>query len=352
MRNFQNVVKTPVSKDTIKLLKQHKFKRFGLRGIFSKADEAYLFELFKPENDLSVEELDENLISLDADRFNNLRNSVTTLDGIEDAIKLATDYHLLPNIEHASVFRTLNDNHFDFYETEKESLARLEEFKSSNENKMPLPLISLTLISEKQSIDIYHSTTRKQEGAISNNSFLKEKTGRATNNPHTVSRLRILTPESYEEELKVIETIHAFNINESILEITIASKHAEYNERFLSYFRTLKFKGEDLVLNLDIDGLISKKNNETKISSELLEIIRRLYKEYIQTHEGKKIIVRPFSKNMDYYRQELFKDQIYSYLIKESISSEERSVLSEKIVVEVAPRHYTRSSMLLSPHYM
>ncbi|KAI5149919.1 hypothetical protein ENBRE01_1199 [Enteropsectra breve] len=141
-----------LSLTTILLIKQSKFERFGLRGIYPCVEELYLYLLFREESSETLEKLNKiyrdnnNLIKVDdAAKYNNLKNSVTHLTCTEDIFREAMRYCLLDNIQEATLHMHGNRRSYDLYPEEKciEKLLKLHKENCNSVKTLPMSLKKL-----------------------------------------------------------------------------------------------------------------------------------------------------------------------------------------------------------------
>ncbi|KAI5149409.1 hypothetical protein ENBRE01_0881 [Enteropsectra breve] len=135
--------------DTVSLLRQYKFDEFGMKGIFSTADELYFYLLFKDQDLNSLENKDVATGEIiDYSEYNNLRNTVTHLIAMEDVVWLALKYSFIKNIHSATFYVRRYYNNYDLNTNEQLILEELKEFKrnSTDVQQKPLSLVNLKII--------------------------------------------------------------------------------------------------------------------------------------------------------------------------------------------------------------
>ncbi|KAI5148142.1 hypothetical protein ENBRE01_0130 [Enteropsectra breve] len=347
----------------VSLLRQHKFEKLGLRGIFSKADKSYLFQILNEtpstagttsEEIREILKLEEDSFSIPVDEFNNLRNSVTTFIGTEETVKLVLDNHFIPNIERANAFFYLKNNNYDLYSSEERVLKKLEELKKSSDNKAPLHLSRLTVIPQNFPNEWQYSTTRKQkgkEGAL----FLHETSGLTNSNAYTVSRLVVHTHVNHTRDAKAMESIHLLAVADDTLEITVTKDDVENIDRFSKYLASLHFKGKKIELCLDIECFMHLHEGSRKIKRDVLDMIIAIYQDHIQPFNGKRLTAHFSSEKIpaDFSTEDLEYLIFDHYVTKKNLMREEQSaeltMLRDKIAAAIS-WHYNIREMETTPH--
>ncbi|KAI5148143.1 hypothetical protein ENBRE01_0131 [Enteropsectra breve] len=319
-----------LSKDTTKLLKQHSFEKFGLRGILLGADPVYVFRVFEPEP-----------LSNGLNEFNKLKRSVTHFVGINETVRLAAEYGLVPNMKDASIHLQEYNTKHPLCLEEQCVFAELEDFKQNNKNAVPLPLDTLEIIPESFPKNY---TVPASRGSARKGSPVPVVESQNIAFCHSPCRLVLLNSVSYARDLKSMEKISSFAASEDILEISLTTDDISDREYFLQNLAALNFTGKFLVLNMAADTFIIPENTKGlyKIGEATLKTICRIYKEYINGKEKRLKLRFNFRRGCSINKAYLER-LVLSYILKTSSlpenCAEEKEAIGNKISIEIACKY-------------
>ncbi|KAI5152112.1 hypothetical protein ENBRE01_2577, partial [Enteropsectra breve] len=387
LSGFEIVGYNKLNMRTVMLIKQNKFERLGLRGIFSNADPVYLFLILRRESNATFEEFlrsleskEERDFSQDIGQYSNLSRSLKHLIGNEEIIRLATEHHLAKNIQIASAMLELCNRNYELYDDEQRVSETLEEFKKNNTNKVTL--ITLKVIPSNYLKGFVIPTKRKRNNSSPTVYFNEVQIDSYV---HSVTKLIVCNSVFYTREIKAMEAIRSLAVAERTLEITVTKADTYSISTFLKNLAALEFTGKNLVINVSVFNFIDKDENGAfaNINDKMLEMIHRIHQEYIQiydvqnneiqnndvqnneiqnndaqnhdvqNHQGKRLYVHFYSLSPVLCSSLFLENQIYEYILDKDLylaeKSEESQRVGEGIVVELVWDCYTNQKSSV-PH--
>ncbi|KAI5151976.1 hypothetical protein ENBRE01_2473 [Enteropsectra breve] len=304
-------------------LKQYKFKTLGLRGIFSKADLAYMWLAFKEEgttdgkcySNLALEDDSEHEYGVTTSEYNYLRNSVTHLVGSEEIIQEALRYRLVENLVAGTAVLHRYNDHYKLYEHEMAIMEEYNNFKKNCKNgrDYPLPLITLKVDATKDLMEQYYFGIRemnkyllntiplykilKQNGKLiySVNNLVILEEGPYIESYGSVKALRTITTSEvrpYGKSYDVAYALKTFVKINDTLEVAV-TEHDLKDSHFNYWLKTFDLEVLNLVLNYQLNEYVIDKNGEKyqKLSKYSITPAYELLKAYYDSTSNNTLTV-------------------------------------------------------------
>ncbi|KAI5152219.1 hypothetical protein ENBRE01_2661, partial [Enteropsectra breve] len=346
-------------------LKQCKFEKFGLRGIFSCVDELYLYLLFSEENIKTLRELHniykiEDTLNIvdesDAVKYNNLRNSVTHLTCNEDIFRNALMYGFLENIQGASVyFHTYRNNHV-LNSVEKLIANKLESYKKkcTNAKQMPLPLRFLKIYPAHTYMRNFLTNLR----AFSRELCIRKEVVGMQNDPesdHFSEIMENITCVYEVSELVLADSSCSYTSPDfkpaigwlvrlrDSFGISVAAEDMHKSVSFYQALENFGLTGKKIVLSFS--------NNPFNVPGKyeplyhewygLMHIMWCIYYFYLRTSSSANLVIHFHSQNCDVLNRDAIRKQVFDYIVKtwdgyrHHTTPCDRSVLHKKISIEI-----------------
>ncbi|KAI5151819.1 hypothetical protein ENBRE01_2408, partial [Enteropsectra breve] len=271
--------------NTFAHLKQYKFKTLGMRGVFSRADIAYMWLAFKEEgatdgkfySKLALDDNSEHANGVSTGEYNNLRNSVTHLMGSEEIIREALRYRLAENlVAGTAVLHRYNDN-YKLYEHEMAIMEEYNNFKKNCKNARhdPLPLVTLRVDATKDLMEDYNLYIREKNKGLPATKSLFETLQKKGTLTYSVSNLVILEEDVYVKTCEFAKALRSVvEINDTI-EVTI-DKYGIDNIYYTVWLNSFKRKDLSIVLNVPIT---ENDKNQPKVSTFLVSCVCHILKD-------------------------------------------------------------------------
>ncbi|KAI5149951.1 hypothetical protein ENBRE01_1215 [Enteropsectra breve] len=351
---------------TVLLLKQCSFDKFGIRGIFSSVDELYLYLLFRKETKETLAQLqkiyanEEELLGVenellgveneilgvendsDAEKYNNLRNSVTHLVGTEKAIRLAAMYCFAENLKSASAYLQGYNNNYELYAHEKLVLDLLNTFRRNfnNVKQTPLSLQLLEVYPEHDHMEGFITKQRKMNRGIPIRNFNAEA---AQNNIsiYKVSELIVANSVGYPRTLEGMRAIGSLLSFSDSIEIYVTTADFDHSNDFLECLVALGLNKQTLILSLLHEQFTWKDSADSKVNMcdaakrALYNIYHRLFK----SPDSAALRVRFYSHEYQMICADGWGEEVLKHIVKlsriENRPCDKLGVLKRKIHFEI-----------------
>ncbi|KAI5151828.1 hypothetical protein ENBRE01_2414 [Enteropsectra breve] len=272
--------------NTFAHLKQYKFKTLGMRGVFSRADLAYMWLAFKEEgttdgkcyNNQALDDDSEHVNGVATCEYNNLRNSVTHLVGSEEIIREALRYRLVENLVAGNVALHRYNDHYKLYEHELAIMEEYNNFKKNCKNARhdPLPLVTLRVDPTPDLMEDYNLYIREKNKGLPATISLCETLQKKGTLTYSVSNLVILEVNPYVRTNEFADALRSIvEINDTI-EVTI-DKYDIDNIYYTVWLNSLKRKDLNIVLNVPIT---ENAKEQPKVLTSIASCVYRIFKKY------------------------------------------------------------------------
>ncbi|KAI5151080.1 hypothetical protein ENBRE01_1886, partial [Enteropsectra breve] len=326
------------------LLKRQKFAKFGMRGIFCRPDQSFLFNLFANETGNSIYD-DKHKISKEANvgynslpefnEYNNLRNSVIHFVGTEDIVTFVAESRLLEDLTDATIYLTRHNSNFDTYKAEKETRERLLKYtKTLVPRQKPLLLNSLTVLPEPYFMDARENSLKIRTKIYNEPSTicLWDDKNRSKSAAYNVSKLIISHRIAYKPETSALNAIRSVASYNECLEITLSKFERNMAESASLQLLFRLYKGNTLVVNVNTDSFIVEENEKEVISYDFcfyakMALYWMYYNyffnpkyEWVKNLNDKKLIIRfKIHANPHHLSTEFFETKIKDYFLRRNM---------------------------------